>query len=94
MNNQIVLTTHGNVRAQQRGIPPLIISWLLEYGETDHEHHARYRYFDKDSRKRLARDVGSRIVEMLSPLLDCYLIEGEDGHVVTVGHRYVRRRRP
>ena len=37
--------------------------------------------------------LGDRVVQLLSPVLDCYLIEGENGHVVTVGHRYARVRK-
>ena len=28
-----LLTTHATIRAQQRGIPPVIQDWLLDYGE-------------------------------------------------------------
>jgi hypothetical protein len=87
------MTRHAQTRLQQRAIPPLVVDWLVSYGHTEQVDGACFRFFDKKSRKRLARDVGDRIVDLLSPVLDCYLIEGEDGHVITVGHRYVRVRK-
>jgi len=28
-----IATTHASVRAQQRGVHPPVMNWLLEYGE-------------------------------------------------------------
>ena len=57
MNTQI--SHHAATRQQQRGIPPLIMEWLSNYGACRHDHRgAEIRYFDKQSRQALARDVG------------------------------------
>jgi len=67
----IQMTKHAAARQQQRGIPPLIMEWLADYGTTCHDHHgAEILYFDKQSRKALARSVGDEVVSRMGPLLD------------------------
>ena len=87
------MTRHASKPQQQRGIPPLVIGWLMAYGQAEYIGGACYRSFDKDSRRKLATDVGDRIVGIPAPLLDCYLIESAGGTIITVGHRYTRIRR-
>lgn len=83
---------HAQTRIQQRAIPPLIITWLEEYGA--HKRGAggaEIVYFDKKSRRALERDAGKRVVELLADLLNAYLVLVEET-VVTVGYRYRRIR--
>lgn len=85
------MTLHAAARQQQRGIPPLIMEWLNSYGVCRHDHHgAEILYFNKQSRKALARDVGEEIVSRLSALLDTYAVISDSGMVITVGHRFKR----
>jgi hypothetical protein len=85
---------HARVRMQQRGVPPLIVEWLLQYGAQVYDHRgARIRYFDKKSRKRIRRAVGDIALRRLHELFDCYAVVAEDGTVVTVGHSYGRIRK-
>ena len=61
--------THAASRAQKRGIPPLILEWLVAYGEEQPDHHgARVVYFTKRSRQRIAQDKGDMIVRRLHDL--------------------------
>lgn len=85
-------TKHADTRLQQRNIPPLIVDWLTRYGAKQHDHNgAEVLYFDKRSRKDLARHVGDEVVKRLSGLLDAYAVVSTDtGVVITVGHRYKR----
>lgn len=88
---RIQLTKHATSRQQQRGIPPLIMEWLTSYGTTSHDHHgAEILYFDKRSRKALAKAVGEEILSRLSGLLDTYAVVSDDGAIITVGHRFKR----
>ena len=87
----IQMTKHATARKQQRCIPPLIMEWLTSYGTTSHDHHgAEIRYFDKRSRKALAKAVGEEVVSRLSGLLDTYAVVAGSGAVITVGHRIKR----
>lgn len=87
----IQTTKHAAVRQQQRGIPPLIMEWLASYGTASYDHHgAEILYFDKHSRKALAKDVGDEVVSRLGSLLDTYAVVSGDGTVITVGHRFKR----
>jgi hypothetical protein len=84
------LTRHANVRCQQRGIPRLIVDWLLQYGtQTKASGGAETYFFDKRARRRIERDCGREIVRRLGDLLDAYLVIADD-EIVTVGHRHKR----
>ena len=36
---QVMKTVHATIRAQQRGVPPLIEDWLLDYGAEQFDGH-------------------------------------------------------
>ena len=84
-------TQHANQRSQQRGIPPLIQHWLLDYGEETFDGHgAIIRYFTAQSIRRMERDFGREPLRRLSEYLRCYLVEDAHGGgvVITVGKRH------
>lgn len=85
---------HARVRAQQRGIPPLVTNWLLDYGEEQYDGHgAVIRYFSSVSVRRLERDIGQMPVRRMAEYLRCYLVQSSgNGAVITVGKRYGNRR--
>lgn len=87
----IPLTRHASTRAQQRGLPPLIVDWLDTYGARVRDRGgAAILYFDKASRRNLERVVGSQVVDRLRPLLNAYLVMADDGTVITLGWRFKR----
>lgn len=81
---------HAAIRSQQRGIPPLIESWLSAYGEVQHDGHGGIcRFFTKKSIRQMERDFGREPLRRMNEFLDCYLVEACDtGLVITVGKRY------
>jgi hypothetical protein len=83
------LTTHAEIRCQQRGIPPLIVEWLLDFGTPVYNHGAEIYRFDKKSKKAIKRYAGKRILSMLEQYMDAYLVFA-DGRIITAGHRYKR----
>lgn len=85
-----MLTKHAAKRSQQRGIPPLVRHWLLDYGEENFDGHgAIVRYFSPQSIRNMERDFGREPVRRLSEYLRCYLVESShDGIVITVGKRH------
>jgi len=85
---------HAEQRAQQRGIPPLIRDWLLDYGEEVYDQRGGViRYFTRQSLRQIERNVGNVPVRRLSEYLRCYLVQSsDDGAVITVGKRYPNRR--
>jgi len=86
-------TQHANIRAQQRGIPPLIQNWLLDYGQENFDGHgAIVRYFTKASIRKMERELGREPIRRMSEFLRCYLVEGVDGVIVTIGKRYPNSR--
>ncbi len=87
-------TRHAAVRAQQRGIPPLITTWLLDYGEEAYDGNGGVvRYFGRESMRRLEREIGERPLKRLSEYLRCYLVQSSrDGAIITLGKRYRNQR--
>ena len=82
---------HARVRMQQRGIPPVVLDCLLEYGRITHDHHgAQIIYFDKAARRRLGSAGIPRTRVDIEKHLNAYAIVAGDGTVMTVGHRYRR----
>ena len=81
------MTRHAQARLQQRAIPPLIIDWLCRYG-------SRLRgvngttvcFFDRESRRHLASEVGQIIVRRLADMMDTYLVLAGDS-IIAIGHR-------
>ena len=84
------LTNHAQVRQQQRGVPPLVCDWLLEYGDEQYDGHGGVvRYFNRDAIRRVERAVGRTPVARMSEYLRCYLVQSShDGAVITVGKRF------
>jgi hypothetical protein len=84
--------THAAVRAQQRGLPPLIDQWLDQFGEEAYDDHGGIvRYFSHGSRRALERTFGRAAVRKLAEYLDAYKVEdSHDGRPITTGHRFKR----
>lgn len=82
------MTKHAQTRLQQRAIPPLIIEWLCKYGHRlKGMNGTTVCFFDRDSRRYLASEVGHVVVRRLSDMMDTYLVLSGDS-IVTIGHRY------
>lgn len=80
---------HAEARTQQRGIPPLVHDWLLDYGEERYDGRGGViRYFNKHSVRKMERDFGRAPLKRLTDYFRCYLVESSrDGAVITVGKR-------
>lgn len=74
-------------RAQQLGIPPLIRTWLLDYGdETFDGHGGSIRYFTRRSIRRMEREFGAAPLKRMHEYFRCYLVQSnDDGSIITVG---------
>jgi len=83
------VTTHASTRCQQRGIPPIMLDLLLQFGCREHDHAgAEIVYFDRRSKRRIESYAGG-LISKLSEHLDSYAVVS-DGEIVTVGTRYKR----
>lgn len=81
-------TRHAEIRAQQRGIPPMVDQLLDLYGEEEHDGRgAIVLYLSKASIRHMERDFGRRPVARLSEWHDAYKVKTTDGQTITVGHR-------
>jgi hypothetical protein len=88
--NNLELSKHAAVRLQQRGIAPLIVDLLLQFGATERSGRDTTRYyFDKPARRRLRAYAGP-LARVLEAHLDYYAVVGADGTIVTTAPRLAR----
>ena len=84
-------TDHAQQRARQRGIPQLVIDWLMQFGETEWDHHgAQVKFFTRKSRRRIDKAMGAQTTRRMHEFLNSYAVVGLDGTLITCGHRYKR----
>lgn len=84
-------TSHAAVRAQQRGIPPMVDQLLDLYGQEAHDGQgAVILFLNKQSIRNMERDLGRRAVSRLAEWFDAYKVKSTDGRTITVGHRTQR----
>lgn len=86
---------HASRRQQQRCIPPLIQELLADYGTRSYDNRGGVVcYFDRESRKRLRKNLGGQVVKRLGPMLNSYLVlTSDERRVITMGWRRKRIRR-
>lgn len=84
-------TRHAEIRAQQRGIPPMVDQLLDLYGQEEHDGHGGVvLYLSKHSIRSMERDLGRRPVSRLAEWFGAYKVKTTDGRTITVGHRTQR----
>ena len=77
------VTQHAQVRAKQRGIPPLLIDLLLQFGTSERAGTGASKvFFDKSSRRKIKAYAGS-LSSFLEEHLDVYAVVTDDLTVVT-----------
>ena len=82
---------HATVRAQQRGIPPMVDQLLDLYGQEQHDGHgAIILFLNKLSIRKMEHDMGRRPVARLAEWLDSYKVKDMECRTITVGHRHQR----
>lgn len=90
-----MMTRHAQVRCQQRGIPPVVADWLMDFGAIRRGcRGAEVRYFDRVGKRFAQTLMREEKMIQLERLLGAYVILSSDGDVVTAGHRYKRINRP
>ena len=87
-------TSHASLRSQQRGIPPLVSEWLMDYGDEVYDGHGGVvRYFTPKSVRKIEKIVGREPVRRMSEFMRCYLVQSSyNGCVLTIGKRHNNRR--
>ena len=81
-----MLSTHAQYRIKARGISPVLIDWLEEYGAIEPQNGAELIYFNHRSLKKLAGYTGG-CSNKFDKLKDVYLLRGSNGKIVTAGYR-------
>jgi len=86
-------TQHAARRCQQRGLPPIVIDLLMQFGSSEPAGDGAVKVFiDKAARKRLKAYAGA-LVNKLEEHLDVYAVVGSNGQLITAAHRTERIRR-
>jgi hypothetical protein len=82
------ITHHAQSRLQQRGIPAYVVERLIDFGRQTHDHRGgTILFFDHRARNTLRRQFDRDSFKQIESHLDTYAVLGEDGVIVTVGHR-------
>lgn len=82
------LTSHAERRCIDRNIPEIARWLLLEFGRRRPANHGCTSYsFDKKAWKELERFFGRWRMKEMSQLKNAYLVEGQDGSIITVAYR-------
>lgn len=86
-------TAHASTRCKQRGIPPLVVDLLLQFGRREHDHRgAEIVFFDHRSKRRIEGYAGG-LISKLSEHLNTFAVIS-DGEIITVGNRFKRINHP
>ena len=89
--SDITFTAHAQTRLQQRGIPPMVIDLLMQFGSPLRCGGAERLMFDKLAVKRLRRHLGGdRGLKLIERWLNVYAIIGDNGQLVTAAHKHSR----
>lgn len=88
----MVKSLHAQGRLQQRGIPPMIVDLLMQFGtRISSGDGTEICFFDRRARKHIHAYVGG-LFSRMNEQLDAYaVVSGEK--VVTVGTRYKKLNR-
>lgn len=79
------LTRHAQIRINQRGIPPLYVDWLEEFGVAEPQNSSELIHFDQRSLKKLASYTGG-ISSKMDKLKKAYLVRSNSGSIITTGY--------
>jgi hypothetical protein len=80
-------TEHASIRQQQRGIPPMVLDFLIQSGARERSTKGtEIIYFDRKAKKCIESYTGG-LIGKLNEHLNAYVVIAED-KVITVGQRY------
>lgn len=83
-------TRHAEARVQQRGLSPFVLDLIVDNGVCTRFKEADVYSLDKRGRKRLKKTLGALVYKRLEDLLGAFVMVGDDGQIITCGHRYKR----
>lgn len=87
-------TEHAQRRQRQRGIDDAVVEALFEHGAMSHDHRGAVTiYFDRRARQRLANALTGKQLARIECHLNVFAVVGQDGSIVTLGHRTRRIQR-
>lgn len=82
-----IRTRHAQARGQQRCVAHSVVDLLFEYGRLSRHRAADVYFFGRKERARLARSMPRPVLTKVERKLNCYIVVGDDGRVITCGHR-------
>lgn len=87
-------TKHATARLQQRSIPPIVLEWLMDYGDIQRQGGVNRACFNKKSRRLIQQYAGSAALPIFEKYANIYaVIAAADDSIITVGHRTIRFKR-
>jgi hypothetical protein len=81
------MTKHAQTRSQQRGISPMMVDLLMQFGVKEPAGSGATKVFlNKEAKRKLTAYAG-RLASHLQQHLDIYAVLSADDEVITVAHR-------
>jgi hypothetical protein len=81
------MTKHAQTRSQQRGISPMMVDLLMQFGVKEPAGSGATKVFlNKEGKRKLTAYAG-RLASHLQQHLDIYAVLSADDEVITVAHR-------
>lgn len=81
---------HAAIRMCQRAIPLFVVDLLFEFGEVVRSHRAEILHFSKAAQRKMRELLSHNDWVAVERWLKVYAVVGDDGVIVTAGHRYKR----
>ena len=89
----ILFTKHSRKRMQQRCITEEAVKYLIEYGELHYDGHGgKIFYLNKSNRNLIPSYFTENQFNKIKSQLNSYVVLSLKNQVITVGHRYKRRK--
>lgn len=91
MNHNLIYTSHGRKRCQQRGISNLAVSIIMNYGHFNYVKGAKSWTLSRQERAFAQADLGKSFIKVEKQL--GYIVTSFDDELITACHQIKRLKR-
>jgi len=91
MNQELIFTSHGKKRCQQRGISKLAVTIILNYGHFNYVRGAKSWSLSRTEKAFAQADLGSNYIKVEKQL--GYVVISLDNKLITACHQQKRLKR-
>ena len=86
----VITSLHAAEQLQRRSISEVVVSWILDHSKPQRRHGADVYALDHRGHRALRREIGVSLYRHLRPVLNTYVVVGDDGVLITAARRFKR----